>query len=200
MKFKTQGRKHYYVYQGGKKVGTLTHKHNELTVNNNGGPILIRTNPILREILYYVILIGISIPIAIYGFPALVLVFLFGSFILDPMDLSMKINFYIPKPTGTMELTSDKNYKTNATVIVQKRTQFLHIRFTSLQLCFLTMLVALFYMAFKNGLNAVVLGLAIGYAVVYVFLVWFSIKKYIKTINICKLEKEEQQKVIDELV
>ncbi len=112
----------------------------------------------------------------------------------------MKINFYIPKPTGTMELTSDKNYKTNATVIVQKRTQFLHIRFASLQLCFLTMLVALFYMAFKNGLNAVVLGLAIGYAVVYVFLVWFSIKKYIKTINICKLEKEEQQKVIDELV
>lgn len=195
MRIFTNDKKHYYVFQNGKKIGTIK-KKKDLNVNNNS-PILIRSTSRVWEFIFYITLAVLTIICLIFNArPIALVLLLLGCNIINPFDLNRKTDFYIPRPTGTMELTYNFDFKTNANVILKKRFQFIYIRFGCLMAflhLFWVVLIEFFLKSDQNALWYLLIGL---FFIVYVWAMYMSIKTLLRTVANHKLELEEQEKIL----
>lgn len=199
MRIYTSDRKHYYVYQNNKKIGKIT-KKKEVNANNHS-PILVRSTFLLREIIFYVVLLGLIITaLAFKAVPIALVLLLFGINLPNIFDLTRKTDFYLPKPTGTLELTYDYNFKTNATVILKTRFQFVYIRFGFLMAFLHLFWVQFVLLLFESKFNWLVILFMVLYLIFYVWSMYMAIRALRKSITENKLTKEEQTKIIEKTI
>lgn len=192
MRIHNTGRKHYYIYQDGKYVGRVTKKKDQNLVNS--APITIKRTHWIIETVYYTVLIGLIMTCLFFpiAHSAAICLALFGTRIFDPFNLDNKTDLYIKRPTGTIDLTDAYDFKTNADVTLRRRRQFLSIRLGFILFAFTMMEIVLIETMIRGNYNAVTIGILSAYSLVYVFLVYFTIKKYLQAMKITKIEKEEQ--------
>ena len=176
-------RKHFYVYQNDKKLHTLRKKKPECFTNNNS-PVLIKRNSRVREIIYYVVMAAVFIVGCIWARPIAALALLFCGFPFNPFDLTMKTDYYIKRPTGSMEIDLT-DFKTNAIVVQKPRFYFIHIRFWSL-VGAAAMLLAYLIEAYVVYKQVIWLGFMAGYVLLIAWVFYMLTKRYIKAIKIHK--------------
>lgn len=194
MRIFTKDKKHYYVYQNGKKVGKIT-KKKDLSVNNNS-LVYIRSTSRLVEVLFYTIILALIVVCAIFARPIILVLLLLGVNITNPFDLTKKTDFVIPRPTGTIELTYNYDFKTNAKVILKKRLQFLYIRFSFLMAFLNYFWVELIVTLIKTKYNWLWILLVCIYFVFYIWAMYLSIKKFRIARENFTLERKEQEELL----
>lgn len=189
-------RKHFYIYQNDKKIHTLRKKKPDCYTNNNS-PILIKRTTLVREIIYYTIMVAIFITSLVFARPVAALIAGLCSYPINPFDLSNKTNMYIKRPTGSIDLDY-MDYHTNATVVNVPRIQFLHIRFYSLMVSLLLIWVFLIESLITNKMPMWMAIMGV-YGVVYVIMMYVLIKKYIKSVAKYKNALVENEKTIENI-